>query len=231
MEADRWHDPASRLGSSGFWSGLTIEDRTLIISCGTIQEFAQSEYLCREWNRSGPVYLLLAGQVEVFREDVNGGRTVLAIRRPGDLIGEMSALDGVPASATARTLTPVSALVVSARRFKKLCHEQPHITLLALRSVVSRLRGSDDIRMQFRLNVRQRTILCLLKIAEERATCNVAEVSLHLTQQELADMVAASLVSVARVLEVLRSVGAVGTERGRIHVNTEKLRLLAAPNS
>ena len=101
-------------------------------------------------------------------------------------------------------------------------------TWLLLRNTVARLRDSDTHRSQHRADVRRRTIMCLLELAQPHARDSPAEraVVLRLTQQSLADMVPASLVSVTRALEELRRFGALATGRGRIIIDVDLLRAL-----
>jgi len=70
--------------------------------------------------------------------------------------------------------------------------------------------------------------MCLLELAQPHARDSPAEraVVLRLTQQSLADMVPASLVSVTRALEELRRFGALATGRGRIIIDVDLLRAL-----
>src|SRR5437773_4466341 len=49
---------------------------------------------------SGQVLLLLEGHVRACSTTADGHESLLAVRRPGDIVGELSALDGRPHSAT-----------------------------------------------------------------------------------------------------------------------------------
>ena len=64
------------------------------------------------------------------------------------------------------------------------------------------------------MSVRDRTVLALLDLAGP----GTRPVQVRITQQRLADMVSAALVSVTRVLDELRDQGAITTNRGRIEV-------------
>ncbi|MFI9449482.1 Crp/Fnr family transcriptional regulator [Amycolatopsis sp. NPDC052450] len=222
-----WRDPVPESEPGAFWDTLSIDDRRAMNAAGTSISVSRAVEICRQGRPSSTVHLLCTGSAEVFRQDADGIRTILARRRPGQLIGEMSAVDRSPASATVRTLSASVFLVLSAARFVELCHARPQVTWSVLRTAVARLRDSDDQRQQYRLDVRKRTILCLLSIAEDaRPGDSRSRVPITLTQQQLADMVPASLPSVTRILEDLRDVGALHTGRGRMIVETGRLRSL-----
>jgi CRP/FNR family cyclic AMP-dependent transcriptional regulator len=152
--------------------------------------------------------------VEVFRDDPTGHRTVLAIRSAGDLIGELSAIDGHLMSATSAALEDVSALVVPADRFSTLWRQRPTLARAVTTAVMHRLRASDDGHVRQRADVRHRTTLALLDLAGLGA----GPASVRITQQGLADLVSAALISVTRALDELRNSGHVVTTRGRIAI-------------
>jgi CRP/FNR family transcriptional regulator, cyclic AMP receptor protein len=232
MSQDRcWRDPLAGALPSTFWGSLPAADRAALTAAGTVLRFPPDHRLCRQDLDTGRVFLIFTGEVEVFRDDHAGQRTVLARRGPGDIIGELAAVDRAPASATVVTMTGTVALVITVRRFVEVCKARPELTWLVLQSAVTRLRASDTHRTRLRSDVRTRTIMILLDLAESQAPDASPEtpVTLRVSQQDLADMVSASLVSVTRVLEELRGLGAASTGRRRIVVRLDLLRALARP--
>lgn len=230
VSQSRWRDPLPDAAAATFWGSLDADDRCALDTAGVVRRFARGTVLCRQGHEPADVFLIYAGHVEVFCDDPAGGRTVLARRRPGDIIGELSAIDQCPMSATVRTVEPCRSLVIAASRFAALCQSRSRIAWLLLRNTVARLRDSDAHRSQHRADVRGRTIMCLLELAEadtqSRHTGHAT--ALRLTQQDLADMVSASLVSVTRTLDELRRLGAVSTGRGRILVHVSRLQALSS---
>src|SRR5262245_40359718 len=58
------------------------------------------------------MYVVRAGEVEIFVVDNSGHRTVLEVCKSGDFFGELSLFDGGARSASAQALTDVDALEV-----------------------------------------------------------------------------------------------------------------------
>lgn len=170
--------------------------------------------LSTEGSPPDQVWVLLSGRVEVFRDDVAGHRTVLAIRGAGDVIGELSAIDGLEMSATAVATHHGSALVLPADRFATLCRQRQTLARAVTTAVMRRLRDSDEGRIRLRADVRDRTVLALLDLAGSAP----GPVLIRVTQQRLADIVSAALVSVTRALDELRDLGAINTHRGSIEI-------------
>ena len=210
--------------TTSFWDSLTDDDRRALSGAGTVRTYPVGVALCRQGQAGVDVFVLRDGSVEVFQDDVAGNRTVLARRGVGDLLCEMSALDGAPVSATITALAPVRALTVPAVRFGQLCRARPGLGLTVITNVAARLRDSDASRVQSRTDVLHRTARILVRLAESGQPSTTGVVVLRLTQQELADMVPAALASVTRALDELRRVGAVSTGRG--HIRMENLDLL-----
>ncbi len=227
----QWRDPLPDAATTTFWGSLRPPDREALAAAGTLSRFTAGEPLCHEHLYSGRVFLIQHGVVEVFRDDPAGHRIVLARRGPGDVIGELAAVDRRPTSASVVAVEPTVALVVPAGRFAAVCQERPGVAWQVLTIAVARLRDSDTHRSRSRADVRHRTIMVQLELAGAGAEAAVGAsaaatgpVTVALGQQSLADMASASLVSVTRVLEELRDRGAVTTRRGRMTVDPELLR-------
>ncbi len=80
-------------------------------------------------------YMILKGEVDV---DVHGKPTDHL--RPGQFFGEISMLDGGPATATVITTTPVEALVMSHAQFHNAIKAHETIALRVMAVMAERLR-------------------------------------------------------------------------------------------
>ena len=209
-----WPDPLPGAEDRTFWGLLQQADRQRLAAESALRSLRGGEVLAQEGHEPNQVHVLLSGRVEVFRDHPAGHRTVLAIRTAGDLIGELSAIDRLPMSATCVALEPGSALMIAADRFAALWREHNTVAQAVTTAVMLRLRASDEGRIRQRADVRDRTVLALLDLAG----AGTRPVQVRITQQRLADMVSAALVSVTRVLDELRDQGAITTNRGRIEV-------------
>jgi CRP-like cAMP-binding protein len=78
--------------------------RTILSLCASMPERAvpAGETILREGERSGVLYVLIEGFVEVLKGDVQ----VNTVSDPGAIFGEMSVLLDAPHVATVRTLAP-----------------------------------------------------------------------------------------------------------------------------
>ena len=93
--------------------------------------------------------LLRSGRVKVCSVTAGGAESVLAFRGPGDLVGELSALDEQPRSATVVAVEPVEALSVTHREFRSFLADRPTAALALMGVLARRLRDADVKPIQF----------------------------------------------------------------------------------
>ncbi|GHD59130.1 Crp/Fnr family transcriptional regulator [Streptomyces goshikiensis] len=162
------------------------------------------------------VMLLLHGWTKVTAAYSNGYQALLALRGPGDIVGESAALTRRPRSASVTSLERVRALVIEHETFRAFLARCPDAALQLLALTADRQRAGDRRRLEFAaLSVRERLAVLLLELAQlhGRRTAEGLEVAVPLTKQELAGAVGASREMVQRQLKDLRDRGVVSTGR------------------
>src|SRR3954454_6559464 len=91
-----------------FLSALTAPEVTALRSRANSRDFARGTPLFHELGAPDRVYVMQAGFVKLSRLSDEGREVILGIRGPGHLLGEQSAIDGKPRSASAVPLDPVT---------------------------------------------------------------------------------------------------------------------------
>jgi CRP-like cAMP-binding protein len=97
----------------------------------------------REGDRTDHVVIVTRGRVKIASLRPGVGEVVLAERGPGDLLGELSAIDGKPRSADAVALDEVSALSLPKEDFTTFLRDEPGAALALLETLSFRLRAAD----------------------------------------------------------------------------------------
>lgn len=140
---------------------------------------------------------------------------MLAIRGPGDVLGEMATIDGRYRSATVTALTPVSALLLEPPVEDLL--SRPSISRALLTVIVRRLREADRRRVRFgRANVTERVAYLLAGLAEHGYEQRSKIIIDMVSQEDLASAVGATRSTVNRSLGQLSRQGILITEGQRI---------------
>jgi CRP/FNR family transcriptional regulator, cyclic AMP receptor protein len=147
---------------------------------------------------------------------------LLALRGPGDVLGDAAAVSGWPRTATVETLQSVEALQIYGEQFVACLDEHPTISVALLKNLCTRERESEHSRYHFASSdVMQRVAALLLRLADMhgRDSRNGTVVDMPLTQQDIANSVGASRRAVARALVTLRDRGFVMTGRARFVIH------------
>lgn len=199
-----------------FLARLEREDRSALLALGNQLDFAPRVELLHQHEPSSHILLIVHGWTKVTASAANGYEALLALRGPGDIIGESAALTGRPRSATVTALEPVRAVAVELQRFTGLLTERPAVSFVLLGLTSDRTRAADRRRLEFAsMNVRERFAVLLLDLARTHGlrTEEGIVLAVPLSKQELAGAVGASREMVQRLLKELRTRGAVVTGR------------------
>ncbi|MDN3356776.1 Crp/Fnr family transcriptional regulator [Actinomadura sp. DC4] len=204
-----------------------------IIAAGTPKTFEPGATLLFEGGRADRVLGLLSGRVKVSRVEPDGRSLVLAVRGPGELLGEMGLLGQAERSATVTAIDECRTQVIHAERFLALVQELGLAQEL-LRHAFQRLRQTERFYAQLAgAPAGARVARGLLWLAVPASTSDGSRADGHLDigldQREFGQAVRLSRASVAAELGRLRAEGIVVTRRGRIVIqDTARLRELAA---
>jgi uncharacterized membrane protein len=93
----------------------------------------------------GEIFVLRNGRVEVFVESTDGEKIILAENERGDVIGELSFLDGGPRTATAVAREDTQLLIMHRERLLGFIDKYPHAAIDLLTVVGRRLRSTDEL--------------------------------------------------------------------------------------
>ena len=205
-----------------FLAELAPAERAELLNRGYDRHWAPGATLFHEGDTSTWVAVLLSGRVKACSDGVNGGEVVLAIRGAGALLGEISAIDTHPRSATVRAMEPVKARILQAEEFTAFLQEYPRVGLQLMRMICERWRDSDRKRIEFgMLDTTSRVAQRLVELAERygEPDANAVRIDISLTQEELAGWVGSSREAVSKALRSLRSRGWIETGRRTVVIH------------
>jgi len=204
-----------------FLDVLAEPDADRLRALGVSRRHPAGSALFHEREVGNRVLLLTAGRVKLVTLTPDGHEVVLAIREPGDLIGEMSALDGADRGATAITLTPVEARAIPARDFTSFLEATPGAALALARLLCVRLRDADRKRAEHPvLDTLGRVSARLVELAERFGSREDAGIviEMNITQEDLAGWTGSSREAVIKALRSLRDLGLITTGRRSVTV-------------
>jgi CRP-like cAMP-binding protein len=98
------------------------------------------------------VIIVCEGHVKVALTSPGGREVVLEVCGPGELLGELSAIDGGTRSASASALEQCTALLVSHRDFLAFVDEHQGVATTLMLLLAERLRGTSLRQLEFGTN-------------------------------------------------------------------------------
>jgi len=185
---------------------------------GRTRKFQRGQALFTEGDRAERVFLIERGWVTVTCVAPGGREIVLGLRGPGDMLGELSALDSEPRSATAVAVSEVEVVVVSGSALERALDDVQASREL-IRMLAGRLRDADRKRLEFAaLDTLGRVAWRLLELSERfgHKTADGISVDLPLSQEQIAGWCGASRESTVKALSSLRTLGCITTGRRRV---------------
>jgi len=108
-----------------------------------VRSFQPGESIFVEGDDSREMYVVVEGEVEIVKA-VKGGEVSLARLVRGDFLGEMSLLESLPRSATARAITPVRLLAIQPGGFLIKIRRDPTFAFELMQSLSKRIRLTNE---------------------------------------------------------------------------------------
>jgi CRP/FNR family cyclic AMP-dependent transcriptional regulator len=124
------------------FDSCTRRDLGEIASMMVEAERPAGSVLTREGKDGGLMFVLVDGEAEVL---AGTGSRVIGRLGAGEVVGELSLIDGQGRSATVRASTPVRLLELTSEDFYRLAHRSPKFVLALLRSLSARVREMDAL--------------------------------------------------------------------------------------
>jgi CRP-like cAMP-binding protein len=205
---------------------LSVEDRAAFLSMPYgIKELNSGSYLVRERDKIQNCCILLSGFA--FRSKIvgNGGRQILSIHIPGDIVDIQHALLGI-ADHNIQMLTTGEIAFVPAAAVKEIAFEHPAIGhALWLETLVDGAIFREWITNVGRRDARTRIAHLLCEFTVRLHAAGLTEghrYELPMTQEQLGDATGLTAVHVNRTMQSLRSDGLISSDKRSITIEDWK---------
>ena len=158
----------ARLAGILLFKGLEI-DLAPFEARANWRRFGPEEVLVDFDELSTDIYFLLAGEVRVLMRTASGKEVILDELKPGELFGELAAMDGIKRSANVTALTRGEACVMPAAVFRELVFAYRPVAERLFCLMASRIRELNARFMeQTVLDLRHRLYSELLRLSTPR---------------------------------------------------------------
>jgi len=220
------------LGRVGLFQELAPRDRQGIQGLFREQRLERDQVIFLEEDEAEYVYIVVGGKVKIVKQAAGGKEMILEIFGPGDVFGGAALLLSRH-PATAVCMEPGTLLCLPHPDYLALLKRFPPMALQVIELLRQRLREAHQaIRALAAERVETRVARLLFKLADKTGVPSPGgiQLALHLTRQDIADMVGCTLETAIRVLSRWQKEGLIKTEEGVITIlNRQELeRLLGA---
>ncbi len=130
------------LKSAPIFAAVEGEELAALADIALEHEYQAGEIIFEENQPPHHLYLIVQGQVEVFRR-VNSNERLLALLGEKECFGEMGILDDQPRSASVRAAEPATVLKIDRESFRELILERPQIAFAIFKILSGRLRHQN----------------------------------------------------------------------------------------
>lgn len=216
-------------GQPSLLSRLSAEDLDALCARASSRRYTRDEVIISHQDERRDIYLVRAGRARVTIFSQQGRAVDYRDIGPGEIFGEMSAIDRAPRSASVVAVEDVEAFCLSEAEFHRLLDERPGIARAIMAHLTFQLRRMTERVLELStLRVRDRLILELLRLSEGGQQDH-HEIRPAPTHHELAARLGTHREAVSREMSHLAKQGLVKKREGTLILgDREALRALLA---
>jgi uncharacterized membrane protein len=127
---------------------LSSKDREYAAKLWKPRSLEAGETLFQRSDPGDSMFLIEQGAIEVMiPAQIGTGEVVVSKLHPGDFVGELALLSGMPRTATARAVEAANVLEMSRNDFLEFMEKRPNVAIAMLGEMGRRLRATNELVM------------------------------------------------------------------------------------
>jgi CRP-like cAMP-binding protein len=203
------------VGAPALFAGFPAEVQAEFRDKAIRRNFTAGQFLHHRGDEADGFWIVEKGQVKCGHQDAQGNMHVLFILGPGDSFGELACLGHFERVLDIEALGKVEMLWVSEKVFSEIIGRSPEFARQMLKILAKQLQEALDNLLVFRnMPAAKRLAQRLLAFAADREP----PVKLGIRQQELAELIGVSRMTIASALAELEKLGLVTRHYGHLIV-------------
>jgi CRP/FNR family transcriptional regulator len=218
--------PVETLARASLFAALSAAELAFLAERSVARKFSSGEIVFSEGDPCAGMYVVEAGHVRIFKTSADGREQVLSIDGPGGSVAELPVFDGGSYPASVSAVEDSTLLFIAKQDFHALCVAHPQVALKVLRVIGARLRKLIGIIEELSFTtVRNRLAAFLVRMARHPGARVEAgfEITLPMSNQELASQIGTVRELVSRNLSRLQSEKLIQMDGRKIVVNVKAL--------
>jgi len=221
------------LSRSALFQVLQPAEIDAVLAQAAVRRVGRNEFILRRGDPSSGANIVVSGRVRIGTMSEDGREVTLGVLGPGDVIGEMSVLDGEDVSADATALEDCVLLFIERARFLRLLRSDSDLCLRLMAVLCRRIRRSnaalEDMAL---LDLGARLARLLLRLAQDYGAPagRGTRIEVKLSQKDLGTLVGSSREKVNKQLREWETEDVLGKDQGRLVIlRPEVLNAAATP--
>ena len=222
-------DITKQIQDISLFAGVSSEKLNMLAAQATYKKFKPGELILGEADPIRSFYVVVSGQLKLYRSSAEGKEQTLQLLGPGDPFGLCTAFatDSFPASAMA--IVESSVLLIPGTVMEEVAKQEPALLLNIIQILSQRLKDSMTLIESLALKEIPGRLASFLRHESLRNTAAAkTTVELTLSQRELAKILGATPEALSRSLRKMANDGILSTAGRTITIlNPKALEQLA----
>lgn len=171
-------------------ASMSAQDCQTLFETSLRRRFEPGATIFSEGDPGESVILIESGRAEISITTVSGRKSVLAHMGPGEVLGEIAALDGGGRTATAVAASAMSVRVLARQNILKFVSERPNVASAIIAELCRKTRNATEMySVQTKSEGHQRLALALLRLFDKWGTAGSDGVRLEekFSQQDIGE--------------------------------------------
>jgi len=208
-----------------FLDSLTKTEWQKLLAISNQHSYKKGNCIFKSTELNNAFFILLSGRSKVVRLSSSGREFIQWFCLPGEVFGvsedNLTSFRGLDAYA----LSDITVLSIPKTDFNNYLMENPRLSFLIIKQISTRLRTLGDMLESVANNDAKSRLINLL---QRLSSCYGVEyqhgvhIDVHLTHQEMADMIGVCRQTVSSMLGELKNDGILEASRSGIHIQSSK---------
>ena len=199
------------------FSSLSEDQLKAIQRIAIDKQFVKGESLITEGDKGSGFFIIISGQVKIYKVSAEGKEQILHIYGPGQPFGEVPVFAGQRFPANAMALSKMRVLFLPRKAFFKLIEDNPTLALKMLAVMSAKLREfTIQIENLSLKEIPARLATYLIYLSEEQGNHNF--VDLTISKGQLASLLGTIPETLSRIFAKLTSQNLIRVEGRKIHL-------------
>lgn len=205
----------STFAAAGFVTALPADIRQRLLDHGSSCQFSKGELIQQRGDIGREFWYIQSGAIQIGRYSVDGKLTIFAVLGPGESFGEQAFLGEFPRMVDAIAGSDAILTKIGEAELQAAIEADARVARTLLKAMANMVQQAFDMIEAVRnLPTVERVGQALLRLCSE----GDRNVPIPITQQDLADLVGVSRVSLGKALARLEETGLIERRYGRIIV-------------